>query len=129
MSSFTKKQIAIDSELLKQLEEIALLNFDAKIHRVTKRPEITKALNEIIRIGLANFSASEVLTSPSSNGNFNCSKEIKDLNDKFNNLNKDLVERIDTLTDRVNLYTSRVFGSVKEPLTKDNVKLLLESSI
>jgi len=68
MSSFTKKQIAIDSELLEQLEQIALLNFDAKIHRVTKRPEITKALNEIIRIGLANFSESEILTSPSSNG-------------------------------------------------------------
>ena len=47
----------------------------------------------------------------------------------FNNLNKDLVERIDTLTDRVNLLTSRVFGSVKEPLTKDNVKLLSKSSI
>ena len=61
----------------------------------------------------ANFSASEVLTSPSSNGNLNCSKEIKDLNDKFNNLNKDIVKRIDRLTDRVNVLTEQVFGSLK----------------
>ena len=49
---FHKKQIQIEIELLKEIEQVAVEQFGEKIHPGNTSPPITKALNEIIRIGL-----------------------------------------------------------------------------
>lgn len=52
---FHKKQIQIEIELLKEIEQVAVEQFGEKIHPGNTSPPITKALNEIIRIGIKTF--------------------------------------------------------------------------
>jgi hypothetical protein len=47
-----KIDLKLDEGLREQVEAIALERFGAKIHHISKKPEITTALNRLIKMGI-----------------------------------------------------------------------------
>lgn len=49
----TKKiDLKIDESLLERVQEIALKHFKAKIHHISKKPEVTETINQLIQYGI-----------------------------------------------------------------------------
>lgn len=48
-----KVDLKLDPGLREQVEAIALERFGAKEHHISKRPEITGALNKLVKLGIA----------------------------------------------------------------------------
>ena len=48
----TKIDLKISEDLLEKVREVALTRFDARIHHISKKPEVTYAINKLIQIGL-----------------------------------------------------------------------------
>ena len=48
----TKVDLRIDESLLETVREIALSRFNAKIHHISHKPEVTETINQLIRYGI-----------------------------------------------------------------------------
>ena len=48
----TKVDLRIDDDLLETVREIALHRFNAKVHHISHKPEVTGAINQLIRYGI-----------------------------------------------------------------------------
>ena len=48
----TKVDLRIDDDLLETVREIALSRFNAKVHHISHKPEVTGAINQLIRYGI-----------------------------------------------------------------------------
>lgn len=48
----TKVDLRIDESLLETVREIALSHFNAKIHHISHKPEVTETINQLIRYGI-----------------------------------------------------------------------------
>ena len=48
----TKVDLRIDDDLLETVRDIALKRFNAKVHHISHKPEVTGAINQLIRYGI-----------------------------------------------------------------------------
>jgi hypothetical protein len=48
----TKVDLRISEELLEKVREVAVERFDARIHHISKQPEVTYTINKLIQIGI-----------------------------------------------------------------------------
>ena len=48
----TKVDLRIDESLLETVRKIALSRFNAKIHHISHKPEVTETINQLIRYGI-----------------------------------------------------------------------------
>lgn len=60
----SKIDLKLDPGLREQVEAIALERFGAKIHHISHKPEITQALNRLIKMGIAALESGYQDTNP-----------------------------------------------------------------
>lgn len=48
----TKIDLRISEDLLTKVRKVAVERFDARIHHISKQPEVTYALNKLVQIGI-----------------------------------------------------------------------------
>ena len=48
----TKIDLKISEDLLEKVRAVAVNRFDARIHHISKKPEVTYTLNKLVQIGL-----------------------------------------------------------------------------
>lgn len=48
----TKIDLKISEDLLERVRTVAVNRFDARIHHISKKPEVTYTINKLIQIGL-----------------------------------------------------------------------------
>ncbi len=48
----TKIDLKISEDLLEKVRAVAVSRFDARIHHISKKPEVTYTINKLIQIGL-----------------------------------------------------------------------------
>ncbi|MBE9194218.1 hypothetical protein IQ219_02495 [Synechocystis sp. LEGE 06083] len=48
----TKIDLKISEDLLTKVRDVAVSRFDARIHHISKKPEVTYTINKLIQIGL-----------------------------------------------------------------------------
>ena len=90
---FRKKQIQIEIELLNEIEQVAREKFGEKVHPGNTSPPITKALNEIIRIGLKHLSKEPIQNLSLQNDDVSTQydSKIKELKDQIQNQDLNLL--------------------------------------
>jgi hypothetical protein len=48
----TKIDLKISEDLLEKVRDVAVKRFDARIHHISKKPEVTYTINKLIQIGI-----------------------------------------------------------------------------
>ena len=121
--NFTRRQIRLESEVCERLEKIALKKFDSKIQRASGRPEITKALNQILKVGLLIFERNL-------EGNY-LYDEVDNYQIKFhtNSQESEIKQRLDLIESYQQIYKDKLIARDRA-IEKINFKLeALESKL